>query len=1043
MKVGQQNERKFISVMICDIAGSYEFLYGQDPEDGKAVIDAAVELMLDVVREYDGRVSQVQGDGLMVLFGAPDATEDHAERACLTALDMVARFTSRNHKLEWPFESQIYPKIGVSSGEAIVGQSVPTGELKPDGVPEYIAVGAVSHLAGKLQKLAQPGDIVVADSTADLIRSNATLEKLTNVPVHERIPNHPDPYLLKSISTVSQQWRSDKSRSPFVGREEQLYTLSQLARKTLSGHGATVVIQGQAGIGKSRLVYEFINHYLAREMHAIVIRCESLRRNTPYSPMRSMVRKWFSTVCGFEEPSDELLETATKALGIAEPQSIVPLLHLAFVDYQKQEWDNLEPGIKRTRIVAALDQLIFSLAKGRPLVVVVEDLHWADVATREYVDQLANSAEEHSFMLLVTHRGQEKITAKIEAEVNLQTLDSADATAIAQFHLGLGDTTDAWLGEILERCGGVPLFIEELAKSVDSANIPASDEMLSPTVDVPDFLRVIIASRVDQLPQNAKQLLKVASVLGIGFVFDELAEHYTGSREQLDDSLDLLLKSGILVAGETAIEYRFKHALLQEVVYAGLVRSECKSVHLSILCSLKDNLQSDPGNRIYQLLCYHARYADQWNDLLQFSVAAGSDAMVCASYKEALHFYQQAIDALNITEVSEKDRQACLCWLEVSRACIPLGDIVGAFSALNQSKKAALKSAEAERICEIGLYEVCLLTLLKDAPTAAASGVNAIKVAEEAQSIKYRLGARIYHAQSLFYAGEFNQVVAILAPLIEGPDFQQFGDMQMGNSAVVGIDAFGNLAMAYSQLGEFDKAIVYGEKSCEVAEADGGSLGIGLANFYLTYILVHQGQMKRSQRSLETVRSLIESGGILFLSPWLNGLLGFIHAKEGRTELAKSLIDLSVEESQRMSLKMSECYAVVSQSMLSLDCGEINAAEVTACEAMELARSGGFQSIEVWVDRLRARIAFTSGRDIDGHELLDNASQRAESLGMRPDLAHCHLIRAQQHHDSGNTDRARTSASLALSMYEDMQMLRWIPDARAILESLSDNPQSL
>ena len=1034
MELGTQTERKFISVMICDIAGSYEFLYDQDPEHGKQILDEAINVMLEVVGEFEGHVSQVQGDGLMVLYGAPDSVEDHAERACNTAIHMVRSFELRNRKSLWPFETQVHPKIGISSGEAVVGHAMTVGDEKPSGIPEYIAVGAVSHLAGKLQKLASPDDIIISSSTAEILEQTAELELLAEATVHERFPNHPAPYKLTAINSLRSRWKQRELNqlTPLCGRRSELNALAEQLESTANESKASVLITGQAGIGKSRLIHEFLfNTTNTPSPKTLTLQCNSLQRNTPLEPIRLVIENSLPVQHQSGE-SDFFNRVSDKLSAIGLPsEHITPILYLMTPDMESSEWNYLEPGIKRVRIFKALDYWFLLQARVAPLIIVVEDYQWADPATAQYFEAFLRKRTSSQILVLFSSRlssGHQQLDVNLR--LHLKPLEGRDAASIAEFHHSDNRLPAKLRASIVKRCGGIPLYVEELSRSIKALSqgqLDKIDHDQSAGV-VPEFIRVSIASRVDQLPSAAKKVLLSASVFGVRFDESDLIDLLEGSPIQVRYWIEYLRENGLIQFSQSDERLMFRHDLLQEVIYMSLVRAEKLSAHMTIYKKMAARSADLDAAGYLEKLCYHARHAEAWEELLKSSMHAGEEAINSASYSEAIYFYKQALNAERKLDKEHVQTVVAECWLEISRAYVPLGEVELALDALSECKTAIRDSHNSDFMCEVCLYETCFYTFMKDSTAAFNAAKHAVSLAKASSSEKYQLGADIYLSQVAFFQGDFRQVVDRLQPLIESSAFANYNHLRMGNSAVVGIDAYGNLGMAYAQLGNFDKAVYLGEKSCAAAERAGHSFGVGLANFYLTYIYVHQGQMERSKHSLETVQGLIEEGGIQFLSPWLSGLLGFVEAKEGRLDSAASLIDSSVSESRRMSLKLFEVYALVSKSMLLLERAELKQADAMAREASDLAIEGGFISVQVWIDRLLADITFEAGNFEQAIMTLGNAIEKADQLGMLPDLAHCYSMYAYRAKHNGDEELAQSYATKAKDLYLDMNMMRWVPN---------------
>ena len=996
MAVDTPAERKIVSVLFCDIAGSYTFLYDNDPEQGKLILDKALAEMVSVIERFGGVVNQVQGDGVMSLFGAPLAYEDHARRACSAALELVDTFKKKNANGDWPEASEIEIRIGISTGEAVVGtQSVklPTGGESS----EYFATGAVSHLAGRLQKVASSYEIVISDSTAAAIGGSVQTQTLQERSVHELIEGHAPPLCLLGFDAFESP---AAPANPFVGREVELRTLRRnLADVKSEQQSRTVIVCGDPGLGKTRLIEEFLDGALSEGCQVVSAQANSVETHLPFALVNRLLLGWFPTgsTKSDVERADLMVDYVygIDADNWALQQSIRDVLGLSISD---QRWLKLEPDIRRGEIYRSLLILLSSLGTEKATVVVVEDLHWADHVSRQLLESIVTESISSQLLLVVTTRNEPARQGVVADEVvQLQPLAEVDSRQLLASFPGLSSSSPQQLRDLLRRCGGVPLFIEQIGISVVDADSVHAVESNPTEVDLSPAIRSLIDSRIDQLPASAKKVLSLASVAGTRFNEGCLLVVMDEGEVELQQAIAILIEHRLVEAARGYQEYRFCHALYQEVAYMGILKSQLPDRHSAYLAYFKRLAQVRGDSSTDGHVHYHALNAQQWADVSDSSQRIARAAMESGAYNEAVHYFEQSLQATQKLieqtgdDIESLEKQNAELLLELSRACIPLGDFERSYKALDNCQSIShLK--DTYTYCESFAYRTALAAIQKDAMTAVASGEEAVRVAEATGSDRLKFGCQVYYAEALFFHGDFERVTNILQALVDAGLLDRFPLDRIGNTAPVSIDCYGILGMAYAQLGEFDEAEKYGRAACASADQTGKSFDRGLAYFYLTYILVHRCKMDEAEVELEKVLDVIDAGGVKFLAPWVGGLLGFIYAKQGQLDEAEELVRSSIADSQRMSLSIFEVYAHVSLSFVQMQRGDYKAADETLKIADRLAKAGSFKSVRMWIKRSMGISALQAGNIDTGIVLMRDAIDDASRLGMRPDVAHCHAI---------------------------------------------------
>ena len=1001
------NERKIVSVLFCDIAGSYTFLYDNDPEQGKLIIDSAIEEMTQVIERFGGVVNQVQGDGVMSLFGAPVAMEDHAEQACLAALELVDAFKQKNTENAWPDENDIEIRIGISTGEAVVGvQSVklPFGGESYD----YFATGAVSHLAGRLQKLAGLFEVVISNETASAIGGDAETATIVDRAVHELIQSHDKPRKLISLRPAHNV--QPKISSLFVGREAELGYLSDAFSSVLTERVArAIVVTGEPGFGKSRLISEFLNKASDTTHRVLTVSASRVEQNSPFALVRQLLLVWLHQ---YQSSSEESLEsTLLQCCEKVDPNGWVFVESVRDMLGQKvrnPEWAKLEPDIRREEIFRSLHKLFEYWGREKPTVICFEDMHWSDPVSQQSLEALFVRGVSQPVFVIYTSREQlQTQESDYLRSLQLQPL-SPDESRQMLGRIGLeGGLSAAESERLIERSGGVPFFIEQMAflsGREDDSEEPGARIKNSP---VSPAIRSLISARIDQLETDLKRTVIACCVAGIRFDLESICSVTSVSKPELQQSLQQLVGAGIVKAGPDLKRYEFAHALYQEVAYLSMLRKQQLTQHVAFLEYFKQLADASPDSDYAEQILFHAWHGQQWSDVAHYGSRAANAATETGAYKESIFCLECALHAYeNLPPVDEKAvanariQKRAELHLALSRACIPIGEFRRAYHSLDVCQTLSVSAQDNHLRCESFAYRTALVCLQEDAKTAISVGEQSVAAARATGSDRLIFGCSVYLGEALFFSGDFQQTIEILQPFVDTGIVYRYPLDRIGNTAPASIDCYGILGMAYAQLGQFDIAEQMGREATKIADQTGKSFDTGLAYFYLTYILVHRCKMDEAEIHLHKVVEIVDSGGVQYLGPWVRGLLGFILARQEQFEKAETLVHKSIADSHSMALRIFEIYGMVSLAYLQTKTGRFDEAATTLREAEEKARLGKYKSVEMWITRSQGVLELDRGEQNKGIEKLLEAIKNAERLGMKPDAAHCHSLIA----DSANPD---------------------------------------
>jgi class 3 adenylate cyclase/tetratricopeptide (TPR) repeat protein len=639
-----EGERKQVSVLFCDIVRSSALAAELGPEEFHLAIDRFFGVALAEVHRYEGTINQFLGDGFMALFGAPIAHEDHARRATLAALGIIAR-------------AQVQIRIGINSGLVVVGT------IGDDLRVDYTAFGDTTVLAARLQAAAAPGAVLVSQRTAGLMRGYFRLEEVTPVQVKERTVH---PLRVMGLGTRTGRITAGDDLSPFSGRDHELAELRRAFDVAVDGEGQVVGLAGDPGLGKSRLALEFCR--VAQDRATVIAgRCLSYGASIPYLPLFELVRN----ACGITADDAADLVTNKLELWVKALELDVSLAHYLRHAFGLADGDrglaDLDPQAIRDRTFDALSRLLAAEATRRPLVVLVEDLHWIDQTSEDFLAGLADELLSVPIMLLATYRPGyfPPWTGKsFASQLALRPLSAAASEAIVASVLAGGDRSGAAVpadgdraaAAIAGRGEGNPFFLEELARA---ARDRASDAIED---TVPETVQEVLAARIDRLSADQKAALQVAAVLGREFSLD-LAEEVWDGTVPLDALLQELKRLEFLRERRSSIErmFVFKHALTRDVAYDGMLQARRRQLHGQVGAALE---RSDGSQRFErgELLAYHYARSDKPAWAIPYLHAAGDRARDRYANEEAIAVYSQAISLIDDLGVDQStDAYGAVC----------------------------------------------------------------------------------------------------------------------------------------------------------------------------------------------------------------------------------------------------------------------------------------------------------------------------------------------------------------------------------------------
>ncbi len=649
-------ERRQLTVMFCDIVGSTALSTQFDPEDLRELISGYHRTVADTVARFDGFVAKYMGDGVLIYFGYPQAHEDDAERsvrAGLATIDAVA-------KLSGPVTLRV--RIGIATGLAVVGDLIGSGASQERGV-----VGETPNLAARVQGLAEPNTVVIADGTRRQVGGLFDLADLGP----KQLAGFAEPQhawrVLRESGVLSRFEALRSGASPLVGRAEELDLLGRRWGQAKAGEGRVILVSGEPGIGKSRLTAAFY-HQIENEPHArLRWFCAQHHQDSALYPVIVQLER----AAGFARDDTVPVKLdklrALLALGTRDDDDIALLSELLSLPNKAADLI-LSPQRKREKLFEALLNQLEAEAGRQPVLMVFEDVHWVDPTSRELLDLIVERVRRLPVLLMITFRPEFQPPWSGRAHVTnlvLNRLGEHDGEALVRTVAGNAALSPDIVAEIIERTDGVPLFVEELTKAVleGAAREDRTAALLATTSptgsSVPATLHASLMARLDRLGQTAKEIAQIGSVLGREFTYELIEPVARRPAMELQAALIQLGAAELLSCRGVAphASYLFKHALVQDAAYGTLLRGRRQELHGRVVAALEQHF-SDLIDRQPELLAHHLTAADLTERAVGQWLKSGQRAAARLANSEALVCFERGLDLLrSLPEGQGRDRR--------------------------------------------------------------------------------------------------------------------------------------------------------------------------------------------------------------------------------------------------------------------------------------------------------------------------------------------------------------------------------------------------
>jgi tetratricopeptide (TPR) repeat protein len=991
-------------------------------------------------------VNQVLGDGIMALFGAPLACEDHAVRACYAALrmqDTVQRFADDLRRSEG-IALQI--RVGLNSGDVVVRT------IRSDLHMDYTAVGQTTHVAARMEQMALPGSILLSAEALRLAEGYVEVKGLGPLPV-KGLEAPIEVYELSRAATVRSRFQAAAARglSRFVGRETELDQLRQALERARTGHGQVVAVVGEPGVGKSRLYWEFSHSHRAQGWLVLESGSVSYGKATNYLPIIELLRAYFAV----EQADDprKIRERVTGKLLSLDRQlepCVTPVLYLLDVPIEDESWNRLDPPTRRQRILDGVKGVLLREAQVQPLMVLFEDLHWIDSETQALLDSLVESLPTARLLLLANYRPEYSHgwgSKSYYRQIQIDPLPQQSAEALLGALLGNDATLIPLQRLVIERTEGNPFFIEETIRSLLETGILAGERgayRLTRAVEsfqVPATAQAMLAARIDRLDANDKRLLQAAAVIGTDVPFELLRAVVEEPEDRLRQGLAQLQATEFLY--ETRLfpdlEYTFRHALTHEVTYSGLLQERKKALHAKVVEAI-ERVYADRLAEHAEALARHALRGEIWEKAVDYLRQAGAKAHARGAFQEALHQFEQALEVVpRLPATPANLRRAIDVRLDFHLPLFVLVQIPRLIQLHQEAEQLARQVHDPGRLGRVSIRMGAYSWMNAQYAGTIEYADQALHIAAATRDPELRILATYILGLGHQARGEYRTAIDVLMGYLEGPDVElakrRLG-FASGSPYVLGCH---RLVRCLSALGEFERALRYANYLLQAAEAADDPPTQAWAYTGLAFPMLAKAEFAQALPWLERAIQLCETKKVLLCLPAAYVNAGLALAWTNRPTEGLPYLERGVTASESMGAKFDLSLSYLAWAEGLLLAGNIQDAKRTADTALKLAVASGERGNEAGILRLLAEISACETPPALGPavSLYERAKALAGELGMRPLVAHCHLGLARLSERDGDRDEARKHVAAATAMYRETGMRFWLERASSLAGSLA------
>lgn len=926
-------ERKMITALFADMAGSTALIHGLDPDDARRLIDPVLSLMMEAVHHYDGYVAKSMGDGILALFGAPIANEDHAQRALLAALRMqeAMRRYADGVRLAQGIALQI--RVGINSGEVVV-RTIRIKDLQTD----YDPIGSSIHIASRMESIAVPGSIVASEHTRSVAEGYFAFNALGETPI-KGLPEPLAVFEVAGLGPLRTRLQVSVSRglACFVGRTRELDQLREARARTRTGYGQIVAIVGEPGVGKSRLCHEF---KLTAPGDSLVLETFSVSHGKayPYLPLIELLRSYCQiTPQDDERRRREKLTGKLLTLDRTLEDSLPYLLHLLGATESSTALAGMEGQVRLQRTFDAIKQLLVRESLAQPVELIIEDLQWLDAETEAFLGFLADSVVSARILLLVNFRPEyrhEWSGRSYFTQLRLDPLGEAEARELLHGMLG----ADAGLSRleqlILAQTEGNPFFIEEVVQDMVEKQVLGGErghyrvERMPERLHIPVTVQGVLAARIDRLQPIEKTLLQTLAVIGKVFPWSLLAR-VVDWPEDATKTLLARLQAGEFIYEQPAfpeVQYSFKHALTQEVAYSSLLSERRRALHERTAQSVEAQFNGQLDEHCSEL-AYHFSRSGNHPKAVDYLHQAGRQALQRSADAEAVTHLTTALTLLAaLPDSPGRARQELELQLALGPALMATrgfaaGEVGSTYTrALEISKQFGGAIEQFTALMGLRTFR----TVRGELRAAREQAGQLVALADKAQDPAMTLTARRALGANLFYIGEFVSARVELEDVLARYDPALHRTQAFVYGLEPGVQALAMLATDLWLLGYPDRALARSQDALDLARTPTHPSDSADALLAAIEVRMLRGEVQVAHELAQALIALATDYGLPYGLAFGTILSGWALAEQGSAAAGIDLIRQGLDAYRATGAELMRTHFLM---LLAEACGSAGQAE--------------------------------------------------------------------------------------------------------------------
>ncbi len=1096
-----EGERRFLTLVFADLSGFTAMSKRLEPEDVRDMANLCFEHLNDAIIKHGGTIHKYEGDLVIALFGLPNAYEDDPERAIKSALEMMHCLPAINEALTTRLrtKSDLGLHIGISSGTVFVG------EIGSQHKKEYTVMGEVVNLASRLKDTAKTDEILVSEPAFRLTRHLFDYESLPPTKL-KGIEGDIEVFKVLNLKATPQPKRGIRGlHSPLVGRDKEFNLLREKITDLQKGLGGAVFILGHAGLGKSRLYDEIKKHFQTSKLDGpspvfLEGRCLSFGETVPYYPFLQILNNIFKITDqdSTQVVQEKLLKTTTD-LFPAEYRDIAPyigyLFSIRFSDELDEKVKYLDPKSLKLQLFLSVRKLLAAISKKAPHVLIIEDYHWIDAESLALLEFIFDISEQIPILLLCLSRidkespgfrVKEILNKKLLnkfTEIILEPLDHNSTNQITDNLLQISGLPQEFKNKILAKIEGNPFYLEEIIRSLVDANVLVFESGVwrvtteISALDIPDTIQLLISARLDRLDNETKEILQRASVIGRSFSV-ELLEHLCDL-----DSLMLSLHLAtleeyefIMISGDiSGTGYKFRHPLIHEVTYNGLLKKKRKELHREV-AEIIEELYPDELEKFTEVLAHQYLNSDNVDKAIEWLKRAGNKAKERFANNEAIKYYDQLISVIK-DETEGKEEDLCEAYDGLGDVHNVKGNVKKAIEYLTMmcyatknsviqakaKRKIALADEsrggceealkmldEAERLiandntpeaalekAEIRLWR-CSLYRTKGETDRALSQceieINALDKMKFAEKDKKRLKARGLTSMGLssWVKGDFEKAIEYYKKSLA--IYQELG-YKRGLSTNLN-----NLGLVYMDRGEYDMAMELFKKDLIMAEEIGAKRSISVAYNNMGDIHYYRGQYDKAIELYQEDLKIVEEMGDKMGIGIANGYMGIVYKELADWPKATETIHKYLAMAEVVNDKMQIGIALCFLGGLYLTMDQLDKAEDYLVKAEEVAKQIGSKETLMKIYLALAELQLKKSSNLElAWEYEEKAWEFAEVLGTKSGRANCYFVYGKILAAAGTHQKADEQFKKAVEIYSEIGRQKPLADVYVELARMLKN----